>query len=108
MFDVSFVELMIIGAVALLVLGPERLPAAARTLGGFMRRARASWTSLRTEFERELSTEDLKRSMAKTVRDLDVRADIQEALTPPSITPPPVTPPVPAEPVARSPRPPHD
>ncbi len=108
MFDVSFVELMIIGAVALLVLGPERLPAAARTLGGFMRRARSSWQSLRTEFERELSAEELKRSMQKTVRDLDLRADIQDALNPDPAAPPASTPALPAEPPPRVSRPPHD
>ena len=47
MFDVGFVELLVIGVVALLVLGPERLPAAARTVGGLLRKARSSWNSLR-------------------------------------------------------------
>ena len=42
MFDVGFVELLVIGVVALLVLGPERLPAAARTVGGLLRKARNS------------------------------------------------------------------
>lgn len=110
MFDVSFVELLIIGAVALLVLGPERLPAAARTLGGFLRRARHSWQTLRNEFERELSTEELKRSMQNTLREVDVRADIQDALTPkPAL---PVAAPEAAvqatDPPARVSRPPHD
>ena len=52
MFDVSFIELMIIGIVGLIVLGPEKLPVAARTVGGFVRRARNSWNSVRSEFER--------------------------------------------------------
>lgn len=63
MFDIGFSELLLIGVVALLVLGPERLPRAARIAGLWMRRARASWYSLRGEFERELADEDLRRSI---------------------------------------------
>jgi sec-independent protein translocase protein TatB len=79
MFDVSFVELMLIGIVGLLVLGPEKLPVAARTVGGFVRRARASWMSVRTEFERELAAEELKRTMREAARDLDPTPDLREA-----------------------------
>ncbi|HET8898590.1 MAG TPA: Sec-independent protein translocase protein TatB [Rhodanobacteraceae bacterium] len=61
MFDVGFGELLLIAIVALLVLGPERMPAAARTVGALLRRARQSWASVRDEVERELATEDLKR-----------------------------------------------
>lgn len=62
MFDFGFAELLVIGVVALLVLGPERLPAAARTVGGVLRKARQSWVSVRNEFERELAIEDMKRN----------------------------------------------
>ena len=92
MFDVSFVELMIIGIVGLLVLGPEKLPVAARTVGGFVRRARNSWNSVRNEFERELAAEELKRTMRETARDLDLseemraaERDIRETIAPPSL-----------------------
>jgi sec-independent protein translocase protein TatB len=70
-FDVSFVELMIIGVVALIVLGPEKLPGAARTVGGLLRRARASWQSVRSEIERELAAEELKRNMADMKSSVD-------------------------------------
>jgi sec-independent protein translocase protein TatB len=43
MFDIGFSELLIIAVVALLVLGPERLPRAARLAGMWVRRARAQW-----------------------------------------------------------------
>ena len=102
MFDVSFVELMIIGIVGLLVLGPEKLPVAARTVGGFVRRARSSWNSVRSEFERELAAEELKRTMRETARDLDlsdeIRAaerDIRETIEPPSMETPSIEPPSP-------------
>jgi sec-independent protein translocase protein TatB len=65
-FDVSFIELLVIGVVGLLVLGPERLPAAARTVGAFLRKARQSWNSVRGEFEREFAADEFKRSMRKT------------------------------------------
>jgi sec-independent protein translocase protein TatB len=73
MFDFSFGELGLIGVVALLVLGPERLPRVARTAGALVRRARDNWQSVRDEIERELQAEDLKRSLdeaKKTATDL--------------------------------------
>jgi len=63
MFDFGFSEMLLTAVVGLLVLGPQRLPRAARTLGLWVRRARASWFSLRAELERELNDEDLKRSL---------------------------------------------
>ncbi len=63
MFDFGFSEMLLTAVVALLVLGPQRLPRAARMLGLWVRRARASWYSMRSELERELADEDLKRSL---------------------------------------------
>ncbi|MEO7251322.1 MAG: Sec-independent protein translocase protein TatB, partial [Arenimonas sp.] len=63
MFDVGFSELLIIAVVALLVLGPERLPKAARFAGLWVRRARAQWYSVKAEFEREIAQEELMRQV---------------------------------------------
>lgn len=63
MFEVSMIELAVIALVALLVLGPEKLPRAARTAGLYMRKARASWHAIRSDIERELADDDLKRAM---------------------------------------------
>ena len=63
MFDVGFSELLVIAVVALLVLGPERLPRAARMAGLWMRRARAQWHSVRAELERDMAAEDLRRNV---------------------------------------------
>ena len=74
MFDFGFSELMLIGVVALVVLGPERLPKAARFAGLWIRRARAQWASVRGELERELAAEELKRNLQQTreaMRELD-------------------------------------
>jgi sec-independent protein translocase protein TatB len=66
MFDIGFSELLVIAVVALLVLGPERLPKAARFAGLWVRRARSQWNSVKSEFERELADDDLKRSLRDT------------------------------------------
>ena len=65
MFDVGFSELLVIALVALLVLGPERLPRAARMAGLWVRRARAQWHSVRAELESEIAAEDLRRSLSE-------------------------------------------
>lgn len=64
MFDFSFGEMLIVGLVALVVLGPERLPKAARFVGLWVRRARAQWYSVKSELERELATEEFRRGLA--------------------------------------------
>ena len=96
MFEIGFSELALVAIVALLVLGPERLPAAARTVGSLLRRARTSWSSLREEIERELAlkehleavksaAEPLKASVERAREDLESTA--REALAPPSAEP---------------------
>src|SRR5690606_28333125 len=80
MFDIGFSELLVIAVVALRVLGPERLPKAARFAGLWVRRARAQWYSVRSELERELAADALKRSLRETqdqMRDID--ASVREA-----------------------------
>ncbi len=77
MFDVSFVELMVIGLVALIVLGPERLPGAARTVGAMVRKARNSWNSVKSEIERELAAEEMKKHLRDTAKPLDLGAEIR-------------------------------
>lgn len=54
MFEVGFSELLLVGVVALLVLGPERLPLAARTLGRGLGQARRAMQALRAQVEREI------------------------------------------------------
>lgn len=78
MFDIGFSELLLIGVVALIVLGPERLPKAARFAGLWVRRARAQWYSVRAELENELADEELRRSLKATQDELRaMRADLQ-------------------------------
>jgi sec-independent protein translocase protein TatB len=70
MFDVGFSELLIVAVVALLVLGPERLPKAARFAGLWVRRARAQWYSVKSELERELAAEEFKRQFSEPMAEL--------------------------------------
>ena len=70
MFDLGFFELLVIAVVALVVLGPERLPKAARMGGLWVRKARAQWYSVKSEFERELAADELKRSLAEPAAQL--------------------------------------
>src|SRR3546814_18901752 len=80
MFDIGFTELLVIAVVALLVLGPERLPKAARFAGLWVRRGRAQWASVRSELERELAADEPKRSLRETEDAIsDIDASVREA-----------------------------
>ncbi len=61
MLDFSFGELMMIGAVALVVLGPERLPRVARAFGEMLGKAQRYVSQVRADFQREIELADLKR-----------------------------------------------
>lgn len=75
MFDIGFSELLVVAVIALLVLGPERLPKAARLAGLWVRRARAQWYSVRSELENELADEELRRSLRQTQDELRAARD---------------------------------
>lgn len=77
MFDIGFWELTVIGVIALLVVGPERLPAMARTLGLWVGRIRRYVSHVRDDIEREIQAEEL-RELMKDSRDLN---SIGESLT---------------------------
>ena len=68
MFDVGFLELVLVGVVALIVVGPERLPRLARTAGMWIGRARRTLTSVKAEIDRELKAEELKQILEKQAR----------------------------------------
>ncbi|GMQ87281.1 MAG: hypothetical protein BMS9Abin08_0481 [Gammaproteobacteria bacterium] len=65
MFDIGFWELTIIGVVALLVIGPERLPRVARTTGLWLGRARRFVSSVKADIDREIAADELKKALAK-------------------------------------------
>ncbi len=61
MFDIGFSELMVIGVVALLVIGPERLPKVARTLGHLLGRAQRYVNDVKSDINREIQLDELKK-----------------------------------------------
>ncbi len=63
MFDIAFQELMLAAVVALLVLGPERLPGALRSLGLTLGRMRRAYYNVKTEVEREIGMDEVRRQL---------------------------------------------
>jgi sec-independent protein translocase protein TatB len=59
-FDIGFLELMVVGILGLLVLGPERLPVAARQVGLFIGKIRRTMGNIQDDLERQVRTEELK------------------------------------------------
>ena len=77
MFDISFMELLVISLVALIVIGPERLPIVAKTLGNLYGRCRSFVYSLRTDIHNEIRMEELKEmqsSIEETVHSVEQSA----------------------------------
>lgn len=68
MFDIGFWELTVIAVIGLIVLGPERLPVVARTLGTWVGRAKGYVRGLTSELEREANVSDL-RSQVRRARE---------------------------------------
>ena len=74
MFDISFMEILVISIVALIVIGPERLPTVARTLGHLYGRCRNFVYSVRTDIHNEMRMEELKKmqsSVQETVQSVE-------------------------------------
>jgi sec-independent protein translocase protein TatB len=78
MFDIGFWELVMIGVVALVVVGPERLPALARTVGLWTGKARQMIGSVKAEIDRELKAEELKRIMQEQAQSTGLHEIIEE------------------------------
>ena len=86
MFDVGFTELLVIGVVALVVLGPERMPEVARTAGRLLSKAQGYISQLKGEFDRETQFSEVKKlreqfaSQANSIRSslTDVQSSLQE------------------------------
>ncbi len=65
MFDIGFWELSVLGVVALLVIGPERLPGVARTVGAWVGRGKRFVSSVKADIDQELRADELKRILDK-------------------------------------------
>ncbi|MFY1896268.1 Sec-independent protein translocase protein TatB [Achromobacter xylosoxidans] len=77
MFDVSLTELMVIGVVALIVIGPERLPKVARTVGHLLGRAQRYVNDVKSDIQREIELDELR----KFKSEMETAAqDVQQSL----------------------------
>ena len=63
MFDIGATELLLVAIIGLVVVGPERLPRLARTVGLWVKKLRGQVTSIQKDINRELELEDLKRQL---------------------------------------------
>ncbi|MGH8501704.1 MAG: Sec-independent protein translocase protein TatB [Gammaproteobacteria bacterium] len=88
MFDIGFWELVLIGVVALLVVGPERLPGLARQAGTWLGKAKRFASNVRADIEREFEADELKRMLNEQQREIsqlkgmisDTQAEVQAEL----------------------------
>ena len=78
MFDIGFSELLVIGLVALIVIGPEKLPRVARTLGHLAGRLQRYVADVKADINREIELEELRKmrdSMQKAASDVQTSVD---------------------------------
>ncbi|MBB2493818.1 Sec-independent protein translocase protein TatB [Aquipseudomonas ullengensis] len=86
MFDIGFSELLLVGLVALIVFGPERLPAAARTAGLWIGRLKRSFSAIKAEVEREIGADDIRRQLHNE-QILQMERELKQSILPPQPTP---------------------
>lgn len=87
MFDMGFLELLLIGVVGLLVLGPERLPKAARTAGLWIGKIKRSVSGMQREINSQLEAEELRQKLNEQQKKLDdslntVKRDVESIAEP--------------------------
>lgn len=78
MFDVGFSELVLTGVVALVVLGPERLPKVARTAGMWAGRARKFLSNVKADIDREMKAEELRQIVEKQAKSTGVHEIVEQ------------------------------
>ena len=87
MLDIGFLELLLIGIVGLLVLGPERLPKAARTLGLWIGKIKRTVSGMQREINAQLEAEELRQKLNDQQKKLDeslgrVKRDVERYAEP--------------------------
>ena len=78
MFDIGFWELMLIGLVALVVVGPERLPKLAYTAGKWLGKGRSMLNAVKSEIDKEIKAEELKQILEKQKKQLNPLGEVIE------------------------------
>ncbi len=77
MFDVGFSELMVIGLVALVVIGPEKLPRVARTIGHLLGRMQRHVAEVKADISREIQLDEMRRLQSQVV---DSAREVESAI----------------------------
>jgi sec-independent protein translocase protein TatB len=75
MFDIGFTELVLVGVVGLLVIGPERLPGAIRTASLWLGRLKRGFNDIKREVQQELHNDEVMQELRKTGQELKSQAD---------------------------------
>ncbi len=81
MFDVGFWELCLVGLVSLLVIGPERLPKAARVAGFWVGKARSSISAVKNEINEELHAEEMRQILEQQKKEMQQFESVIEETT---------------------------
>lgn len=89
MFDIGFLELLVIALITLVVMGPERLPEAIRTISLWLGRLKQLWTRARTEIETEVGLDDIRHQLhnEEVLRELSEQKDQLQQTIEPSLAP---------------------
>lgn len=84
MFDSGFLEMLLIAVIALLVVGPERLPGIARKAGKLLGKARAFVRTTRADIEKEIQAEEMKSILSRQEKEIselrDMMRDAQQTI----------------------------
>ena len=81
MLDIGFAELVVISAVALFVVGPERLPSAIRSISLWLGRVRRGFEEIKSDVSRELHNEEVMRALKESRDEVQDLADVSSALS---------------------------
>ena len=80
MFDIGFIEMLVVGLILLLVVGPERLPEVARTIGGWVFQAKQYVDGMKEDLDRETGFSEIQREAKESVSGLerDLKRPLEE------------------------------
>ena len=81
MLDIGFAELLVISAVALFVVGPERLPSAIRSISLWLERVRRGFAEIKSDVSRELHNEEVMRALRESRDEVQDLTDVSSALS---------------------------
>ena len=81
MLDIGFAELLVVSAVALFVVGPERLPSAIRAISLWLGRVRRGFEEIKADVSRELHNEEVMRALRESRDEVQDLTDVSNALS---------------------------